>query len=318
MKVAIKRVIGRWAAQLISADGERIEAQYSGRNLITNHGLDLIGTRGLCWYHERDSAVPHTLYAHVGTGSAEINADSVTLDGLLASTANNGGHATDIQQIAEGHYKITYTRQFDKAEVDGANLTRAAVSPGLIGDPREMFSQWLFTDANGDPITITPSNQHLRLTWQIEIILSPWPANTVTTDEIGGVTRHAKLAIHYDGGDLRRASDLRAIDAILTGRMRIYDNWITPDDIDLSVYTGPVSPQHRWTPQHVEAPAYSPGSRERSCILKYDTAHGNGTIKGAIFREIYSGSGLLLRFEDGDEPEKTDTKELDIKVTVTW
>jgi len=318
MKVAIKRVIGRWAAQLISADGERVEAQYSGRNLITNHGLDLIGTRGLCWYHERDSAVPHTLYAHVGTGSAEINADSVTLDGLLASTANNGGHATDIQQVAEGRYKITYTRQFDKAEVDGANLTRAGVSPGLIGDPREMFSQWLFTDANGDPITITPSNQHLRLIWQLEIILTPWPAVIVSTDEIGGVTRSAKMALQYYYQGNGRHSDLRAIDSILRGAMRKYDNYITPNDVDVNVYAHKIVLQNRWTASSINAPAYSSGTRERSVTLKYDTAHGNGTIKAAVFQAQYNDPGLIVRFEDGDEPEKTDTKELDIKVTVTW
>lgn len=120
------------------ADGSERYRSHWMPNLITNIGLDRIGTD---WFLGR---------CYVGSGNTAPTTFDVELETLVASTDHADN--TTAGALSEAPYAGTYDRDFRFAQgaVSG-NITEV----GVGWASNELFSRALFVDAAGDPTAIT-------------------------------------------------------------------------------------------------------------------------------------------------------------------
>lgn len=180
-------VEGYFTLEAVRPDGT-VRKRLRFKNLITNNGLDLIGSSGAIWAR-----------AAVGTGTATPANTDTGLATFLTSTSTITGTPTSGTQVATAPKYVweRYTYQFAIGIATG-NLTEVGMTAAAAGSNTNFFSHALILDGGGAPTTFTVlSSEALNVTYEFRMyFVDTDPTNVVT---IAGVnytftTRPASIA----------------------------------------------------------------------------------------------------------------------------
>lgn len=327
--------------RLVNRQGREVRGG-EGPNLILDQGLDLIATTVLKRLTTASSEeFPIIHYAAVGTDSTAPDASQTGLGAEVARTSTT--FATDaISRPSDGVYRITKSFEFAYNEANG-NLTEWGCSPvGSVGS--NLFNRALFTDSEGDPDTVTKTNQEkLRVIYTLEIALSPvsFTAGSFTLTGVGVVTGNYTLVgwTLPDSLELIRQPDLQVFSALARADITTLVPGLPLEargsaivwDTDMSgvTYTESFS---SGTSTNVARDVtdvrdeYTPGSFERTGgSWRWDTAYGNlDPIRAFTISGNHTGSdrgrpGYVFAIDSGSTFSKDDEHALTIGIpTVSW
>lgn len=161
------QLCGKFRLVAVNADTgeERVLADWFD-NIITDNGLNLIGTDGFALYS-----------AHVGSGSAAPSISQTQLQTLVASTTSRTSVVKGIAPSAP-YYRWTRTVHRFAAGAAAGNLSEVGIGAGATS----LFSRALIKDGLGAPTTITVlSNEFLDVSYEVRVY-SP------TADVTGSIT----------------------------------------------------------------------------------------------------------------------------------
>lgn len=186
------RVAGWFTLEAVGLDGrKRLLAKFP--NLITNKGLDLIGTGGY----------PVSTCA-VGTGNTAPAVTDTALVALVSSTTNAISRTNSAQGSSPYYGSLVSTWQFPVGAAAG-NLAEVGVGSGATS----LFSRALILDGGGSPTTITVlSNEALNVTYQVNMYpptvdvagnVSLGGSNYAFTLRASNVTSSSNWSISNDG-----------------------------------------------------------------------------------------------------------------------
>ena len=155
MAVLRSRLRGRFKMDVVRSDGTIRMSTGWFDNLITNGGLDLIG-----------SSTAYTTFCHVGTGSATPANTDTGLQTWLAATSTLPVSATNVASgISPYAGSWTATYRFAAGTATG-NISEVGI--GSVGSNTGMFSHALVLDSGGSPTTITVlASEALDVTYQL-------------------------------------------------------------------------------------------------------------------------------------------------------
>lgn len=163
----------------VDRDGNPIsgtESEITFKNVITNQGLNEIGTRTI------DSAIR---FVHVGSGNTPAQASDTGLTNFIASSSSQQINTRGVQDAVEPYYSFTRRTVRFAAGSAAGNLSEVGV--GWEGAGSNLFSRALIQDALGNPTTITVlADEALDVTYEIRIF--PPTEDFVTTAVDGGIT----------------------------------------------------------------------------------------------------------------------------------
>lgn len=187
------RVAGRFKLEVFRPDGRRRQLVDWFPNLITNAGLNAIGTL-TSWLSA----------CRVGTGSTTPNVSDTALVSFVAGTSTRQATASAAASTPPYHGSFTVTYRF-AAGVAAGNLAEVGIATqAAVGGT--LFSRALILDGDGDPTTITVlSDEVLDVTYQLQYLPPTSDANSTIT--VGGidydlVTRAANITTFTSwGGD---------------------------------------------------------------------------------------------------------------------
>lgn len=147
---------GWWKLEAMRPDGRRRLLADWFRNLITDAGLNFIGTTG-SWLNA----------CQVGTGTNLPANGDTALQTFLAGTTNQT-QVTNAAQGAPPYYgSSTLTYRFDQGDAAG-NLTEIGIASAESGGT--LFSRARILDGSGNPTSITVlADEFLDATYQIRI-----------------------------------------------------------------------------------------------------------------------------------------------------
>lgn len=162
MRIGFK---GRFTVELIDAKSGLIKRHLEFDNLITDAGLDYLGTGA--------NYAMNTLinsYMAVGTGSvAPTNADTTLGAEVAASRSNSNGGIAEVNGSgpAYAYWYRKITRNFTETIANG-NLTELGLfTASTLGT---MWCRQLFKDGTGTPTVIVKTNaDQLRVTYEIRL-----------------------------------------------------------------------------------------------------------------------------------------------------
>jgi hypothetical protein len=161
MNVGIKLGIGgSYRAQLVRRDGTIKQDTGWRKNLILNQGFAY-------WVSSAtfSSRALGLTILNVGTGDTAPSPTDTSLENYLAEVTGGDAVREHVQEsgIAYGHIDRDFL--FDFGEANG-NLRELGLEFGSSSDV--LFSRALFTDINGDPITIEKTSEdQLRVTYRL-------------------------------------------------------------------------------------------------------------------------------------------------------
>lgn len=155
---SITGVEGWFTVTLIHARSGLIARQLHFRNLITNGGMNLLGSSTLS-----------TIMSHfaVGTSSTAPDVTQVALGAQVGSTNSNGGFADQASAWGAGN---TYayarrTRVFTEAQANGV-----LAEVGILDASSTLFCRSLLKDAMGAATTIVKTSEYqLRIDYEIRL-----------------------------------------------------------------------------------------------------------------------------------------------------
>ncbi|GGK11837.1 hypothetical protein GCM10008955_01340 [Deinococcus malanensis] len=168
--------------QLIDSATEQVVMEGHQDNLITNYGLDAIGTNGIVHGYNTSGNTGYLrsgfrIYACVGTGTTPPAITDTTLAAETGRSATAGPDTMTPTSPTPGEWRVPI--QFEIPEsVGNGNLREWGFSNGA--GPGAVVIRGLFKDANGNDITVTKTDQQkLRLTHTL-IVTASAAAKTVT------------------------------------------------------------------------------------------------------------------------------------------
>ncbi len=166
------RLRGRFLLEAVNAgDGRRRMLANWFPNLITNNGLDLLGSSPNGWQYT----------CAVGSGNTPPAVTDTALVTLVASTTSIQSQSATAQSASP--YFGTRTSQFNFA---AGTATGNLSEIGVGATATSLFSRALILDSSGNPTTITVlSNEALYATYQVEQIVPT--ADVTGTVTIAGV-----------------------------------------------------------------------------------------------------------------------------------
>ena len=167
-------VAGRFKLEAVNEEtGERRELTPWFNNLITDQGLNRLGTGGI---HSNGA------FCMAGTGSAPPATTDTALASQLAVTSTVLSTTNSGRASAPYYGSITLVYRFAAGSATG-NLTEL----GIGYTSTEVFSRTLIKDGSGNPTTITVlSTEALDVTYELR--LYPPAADVVHSTVISGVT----------------------------------------------------------------------------------------------------------------------------------
>ncbi|MCK9513663.1 MAG: hypothetical protein M0R28_20900, partial [Pigmentiphaga sp.] len=170
------RIQGIMTAELVHARTGLIARSLTFPNLITDAGLDGIGS---------STIGAMTSYCGVGTGNSAPAVGQTALDAQVIRTNSTGGFAEE--RGVDGGLAYTWwkrTRVFTTAQ---ANATLAEIGFFSASSGGTMFARQLIKDELGDPTTITKTDEYeLRVTYEVRWYL---PGDTEYSALIDGVSQ---------------------------------------------------------------------------------------------------------------------------------
>lgn len=148
-------VAGRYKIEAVARDGRRRLLADWFPNIITNGGLNRIG-----------SNATQISACHVGTGTAVPAATDTTLGNRIATT--NSATASNTVTNGTTPYYVAEQRTFRFGEGVAAGTLSEVGIGWLATSPYTLFSRALILDSGGNPTTITVlSNEFLDVTYEL-------------------------------------------------------------------------------------------------------------------------------------------------------
>lgn len=291
-------VAGRFKLEAVNeATGERRELAPWFDNLITDQGLNWLGTSGI------------GQYCLVGTGSTPPAETDTVLANKLAHTTTNAGVTYGGQATTPYYSWVRVVFRFAAGTAAG-NLTELGVGISTT----LLFSRTLIKDGAGNPTTITvlPS-EALDVTYELRLYAPS--ADATHTTVIGGVpytgTVRPSLVTNSASGGAWGVRSF-AVPASLSGlspAFSVYSGAVG------AATAGPSGTQENLTGGVVEA-AYSQNSLLRSGTITCPLSEGN--LAGGI-GAVAIGT-TLGRYQIGFTPSipKDATKVLTLSFTLSW
>ncbi len=189
------RVQGFVTVELIHAATGIVKRRLEFPNLVTNAGLDYIGTN-------RMELATRYSYIQVGTGSTAPAVGQVALVTPLTPRTNATGGITDVvgSGASFAYWYRRFSREFTQAEVNG-NLTEFGLFTASSGGT--MWARQLFKDAGGTPTTIVKTSaDFLRIIYELRIYPPTVDASgntTISGTSYAWVSRAAEIDGQWQG-----------------------------------------------------------------------------------------------------------------------
>lgn len=293
--VARPRVFGFFKLEAIRPDGRRRLLADWFPNLITDAGLNLMGTSGT--YLEN---------CRVGSGSTAPNVADTALDVHVAQ-ANSVEVSTPSGQSTEPYYGArTKTYRFNTGVATG-NLTEIGVGQTISGTD-VLFSRALILDGVGDPTTITVlSDETLDATYQVRLyppLVDVEDTINISGDNYDYIVRAGAVtdanAWGFAGGTVASLNSASAHDGAIGA--------ITTQPSGSSVGGTPTS----------ESYGNNDLFRDVSAFWDLNVANFAGGIDAASF--VFGASGGLGYYQVGFTPAipKDNTKVLTLNMRIAW
>ncbi|CAB4241298.1 hypothetical protein UFOVP60_7 [uncultured Caudovirales phage] len=291
-------VAGRFKLEAINEEtGERRELAPWFNNLITDQGLNHLGTSGI------------GQYCLVGTGSTTPSETDTTLANKLAHTTTNAGVTYGGQATTTYYSWVRVVFRF-AAGVAAGNLTELGVGISTT----LLFSRTLIKDGSGNPTTITvlPS-EALDVTYELRMYAPS--ADTTHTTVIGGVPYtgvvRPSLVTNSGNGDAWGVRSF-VVPSSLNG---ISPTFTVFSGAVGAVTAGPSGTQETLTGSVAES-VYSQNSLNRSGTITCPLSEGN--LAGGIGAVAINTT--LGRYQIGFSPSlpKDATKVLTLSFTLSW
>jgi hypothetical protein len=173
---------GYWKIEAVKPDGrKRLLADWFP-NIITDVGLDLIGTSS-GWFDR----------CQVGTGNSTPAAGNTALDTLLATSSNRTDRTGSSNNTADRYCEATVVYRFSAGSATG-NVSEIGM---LLNSGSVLFSRALILDGGGSPTTITVlSDEALDCTYQVRMyppLTDATGSFLINTDSYDFVLRAAEV-----------------------------------------------------------------------------------------------------------------------------
>lgn len=286
---------GRYKLIVRRNDGSvRLETDWFD-NLITNQGLNRIGTGGI------------VTHCQAGSGSSTPLVTDTELQSFIGSTAIESATETGFSGSTPYYQWIRKTFRFD-AGVASGNVSEVGVGWSFASG--SLFSRALVRDIGGSPVTITVlSDEFLDVVYELRIY--PPAADMPFTFVISGVTYNC----------VARASE---IDASYWDQMALLCNYGStfPADASFALFSGAIGdvfhrPSGDGAFMQGVAEAYSNNSLARTFVVSAGLGAGNvpgGAASG------YLGFYGLGAFQFSFDPviPKDSTKTMTLKGVISW
>lgn len=287
------KVRGRYRIDVIKPSGEKVVAADWFDNLITDSGLDLIGSSG-----------SYLNACAVGTGSATPANTDTSLGAIVADS--NVIIETDSGSDISGGFSYTRrTYEFSAGEAAG-NISEVGISANFSNSP--IFSRALIKDPYGNPTTITIlSDEVLQVTYECRIY---WPTGQFSGATTGGIAWTAQ-AIRVASSSYWSNPGSRVL---LAGYQycKAYTGGLPSDgDIENSLPEGTGYSMSSGTTD-----AYIPGTYEITGEMFWDLSSANDTLKTFMFKIV--GGGAWAFELDSQTINKTSNDELRVRFRVGW
>jgi hypothetical protein len=301
-------ISGRFRLDAVKLDANGDEIPGSHRvladwfdNLITNGGLDRLGTAGTgsAWQ-----------YCRVGSGSTTPANTDTALAAQIASSNSIFSTSNGLDSV-NAYIWRREVYQFNEGVATG-NLAEVATSWLTTGTG--IFSRALIKDSFGNPTTITVlADETLRVTWEVR---QYYP----TTDRTGSVVFTGNIGGTYDWTS--RVADL-------TGGG---NNWVLNsgggglapiagtifNGGDLGAITGRPTFTAQSTMPTVTLDAYVVGSYQRTgtIVIPLATANNAAGITSILFSSTRLGNTFQLKFTPSIP--KTASDVVSLKIGISW
>jgi YD repeat-containing protein len=283
-------------------------------NLILDNGLDQMMINGPFSIAE---------YVCVGTGLVGAGATNppavgnTALAAEVARTNNNDGIATALQDLGNGVFRYTITRQFLPVQVQGLNLTEWGVSQSNAGN---LTVRELFRDGSNNPITVSlGAGQTIRLTYTLEAKLATVAAQPASFNIAGGLSNpYTGLWCPHRASAGNASDSYYAAIAFPLSLGRFFAP-AGAGAVAGVTYTSAILGDFASVPATSNLNA---ATRTRSHQMQIGTAAFNGTPMAWILGGIGSNFGVLggndvgflFKFDAGKEIQKTNLQTLTIDV----
>lgn len=294
-------VAGRYRIDAIKVDADgneisRREVSPWFDNLITNSGLDMLGTNN----------VQFMSFCRVGSGStAPANTDT-TLVAQVAATSTTTASVAFGANGSSPYYKYVRTIYRFSAGAAAGNLSEVGVGPASTGN---LFSRSLIKDGSGNPTTITIlSDEILDVTYEFRLYQDTDDVvNNITVNSVDYTltTRASSVAVGYGSPVYMQNGDYCA---------RWDNSGVTAYTGTIGAITGTPSGTNLGTSSGSAHQGYTTGNyyRDSQCTFAVGTA--TGTIAAICT------NGYVLQWQTGISPAivKTSAQQLRITGRVAW
>lgn len=296
------RFSGHYDIELVHARTGLIASTYSFPNLITNTGLEALGTTGLA---------PSALFDYIGVGSGNTtpaNTDAALVSQLFRTNSNQSGAypAVATVNVAGGYKSYKITRVFTTAQANGVIAEIGGFQSSSDGT---MWSRALVKDAGGVTTTITKTSEYeLRVTYECRMYFSLGPDTYAATlnGSAATVTRRP-YGLDQSGfyGDLTQPVTIQ--NSSRPDLWKAYTGLIASSPTVVPSGTG-------YSATLLTIAAYAAGTLASSATVEWNSGAANNTLRSFLFG-FYQPT---YQHQMSSTFTKTNLQKLVVGVTNTW
>jgi len=291
-------------------------------NLITNAGLDHLGTRA--WTGVSPSSLIY--WSHLGLGTAEPDPTDIALQAPVSGgVARHGSGVTIVNSAGPGNGGTFYLEDPPRVRIvrniqctypAGAivgNLSEVGVGPGTTSTAGALFSRALILDSLGNPTTVTATAEDtVVVVYTLTIDFTGKSSGVVTVNavnypyvtDLSGETSH----LPYQMWEVNTTAATLNQGAPAT--LATMDPWASP------------ATSYTWTARSASRSlaAYTPGSYYRDSTATFPTGVGSPGIQGVRLHMGGSSAnvGLPWRVRFDSPIPFTINQQFSITVRSTW
>lgn len=272
-------------------------------NLITNQGLDRIGTL--------TSGTAHVYYCRVGSGSAPPVATDVGLQSPITGSKGIDGATSTFTQLPNNIRKFSTVYRYKFAAGALVGTIREITTGWGDNNNVSAFSRSLLKDASGNPIEVAVTSSDV-VTVYYELSLYVTTQDTVSTVTIGGID-YTLTVRPVNVNNYGESYWYPATSAYSTVRYLYY---VTADNIDTMTWDSVSSINYSTGSASSTISSYVNGSYSRTLTLNIT----NGlkvNVRALLLRGSYTLNGAWAFIFSSDIPKAANQK-LDISVKFKW
>lgn len=310
------RPMGRYNVRLRNKEGEVTKETGWFDNLITNQGLDYIGTGGVDYLAAFSNSCYITRCA-VGTSSTPPAFTDISLGAQLTayppfgSNADLTGYSPTFVSGSPSYLTASHTYIFPLGSVVG-NLAEVGVGIYPVGsistDPVSLFSHALIM-SGGSPTTISVTSADqlevtFELRWYVDTTLTPYSVtisgSSYSGDLLSLITNVISTTLN-NAIDSKNPSTNNTTCTVYNGSIGTITT--TPSGSSAYIGTAPI-------------PSYVNGTYTKSYTFSADTATGNlsGGISAIVFGIVYQ----RWQFSISPVIAKDATKTMTLTFSISW